>query len=432
MPRTALSLSLPMLALLAALAPGPAALPAAAGEGPLAVRPVRHAPAPAPEPPAGGLIAPGICPHDAPGCTFERVFGTSQDDKAYGVLALDDGGLVAVGNTRRSNDTDYDAWMVRFSPRGAVVWERGFRGRDADQAYGVAQTADGGIVMAGHTRSRGQGASDGWAVKLSPAGETLWQRTYGGPGNDRVRGLAALPGGGVALAGFTASTPQGDRDVWVLRLDDAGAVQWQRRFGGPGLDSAFSVAALPEGGLAVAGQLWAGDDRGLSLWVLRLAPDGALHWEATADLARFGAATAVAAHPDGGVAVAGAAGVDGTLSDDLWLARYADDGAALWTRRLGGAGRDTPWGLGVTAAGDLQVAAISWSGGRGGGDAWILGVDGADGAVLWERRYGGAAWDRPTGLLPLPTGPLVFGHTSSSGAGYEDAWLLKLDPEGRL
>lgn len=127
---------------------------------------------------------------------------------------------------------------------------------------------------------------------------------------------------------------------------------------------------------------------------------------------------------------AGSVGVAGTLSDDLWIARLTGEGETIWTSTLGGSGRETPWGLDVTQDGDLLVAAVTWTGDAGAGDAWILRLDG-EGRVKWERRFGGRYWDRPTRISALDDGMIVVGHTSSKGAGFEDAWLLRLDHEGR-
>ncbi|WP_101067573.1 hypothetical protein [Roseovarius salinarum] len=364
-------------------------------------------------------------------CTWERVFGTSEDDKAQGATAHPDGGFVAVGNSRLRNGHDYDAWILHFSDAGHLLWNRSLGGAGADQLYDVARGADGGFMAVGHTRSRGNGESDAWLVKVALDGDPVFDGAIGGPGNDRARAVAALPGGGFAVAGFSASTGEGDRDLWVLRLDAAGRVVWQRTYGGPGHDAAYDVAALANGDIAVAGVSRGGAAHGHDAWVLRLDPQGEITWQRRFDSARFEAATALAALPGGGLAVAGAVGVNGTLSDDLWIARLDADGTTAWHDRLGGAGRDTPWGLARAADGSLLVAAVTWTDDAGAGDLWLLGID-SDGAVAWERRFGGRYWDKPTGLLSLPDGMLMVGHTSSQGFGFEDGWLLRLDGRGEL
>ena len=58
---------------------------------------------------------------------------------------------------------------------------------------------------------------------------------------------------------------------------------------------------------------------------------------------------------------------------------------------------------------------------------------GRDGAVRWQRTYGGELWDWPGQVAVRPDGGLLMaGYTTSLGAGYEDVWVLRLDAEGRL
>ena len=87
-----------------------------------------------------------------------------------------------------------------------------------------------------------------------PTGDLVWERTFGGAENDGAWSVAALADGGLAVAGYTESKGAGERDAWVLRLDGAGNVVWERTFGGAEDDRAFSVVALSNGDLAVAGQ----------------------------------------------------------------------------------------------------------------------------------------------------------------------------------
>ncbi|MEL6477502.1 MAG: hypothetical protein AAFR17_09250 [Pseudomonadota bacterium] len=397
----------------------------------LAVEPVSSIPVALRAGPIEDSVPAAACPDSATPCTWERVYGTSADDKAYGVVPLPGGDFLAAGNTRPNNGANYDAWLMRVSPAGTLLWEEGFGGGGADEFHDIALLPSGTVVAAGHTRSTGAGGSDGWIIRTDAQGRMINERVLGGPGDDRIRSVASLADGGYLLVGESASESRGGDDLWVLRAGSDGEILWQRRFGGAGDDRGYDVIALSDGGMAIAGQSWIGPQRGYDLWILRLDPDGSLLWERTLDTDRFEMATALVETPAGDLAIIGTVGVNGTLSDDLWAATLSADGDLLWSARHGGMGRDTGWGLDVTPGGDLLIAAITWSGGAVAGDAWILSLD-PSGKKLWERRFGGRYWDRPTGILALETGMIVVGHTSSKGFGFEDAWLLKLDHDGRI
>jgi hypothetical protein len=68
--------------------------------------------------------------------------------------------------------------------------------------------------------------------------------------------------------------------------------------------------------------------------------------------------------------------------------------------------------------------------GAGSADAWVLCLNDS-GDILWQRVYGGKLWDRPTSAaLTLDGGLAIAGYTTTTGAGYEDFWILRVDARG--
>ena len=361
--------------------------------------------------------------------TWARTFGGPREDKLYALAPMADGGAVAVGSTRTRGASRYDGWILRLDAAGTPLWQRRDGGRDTEQFYGVVAAADGGAFVAGHTRSSGVGESDLWIERLDARGVRLWDRTVGGLANDRARALAPDRRGGVVAAGFSGSTGAGGRDMWVVALDGAGEVRWQRRFGGPDHDMAYAVATDGAGGAVVAGYVLDGPPaaRDFDWRVVALAGDGAVRWDARLDRTAFDLATAVAVTDDGGAIVAGTSERHGR---DARVARFDGAGELLWERVLGGDGRDTIWGVVTTARGPV-LAGSTGSSGAGSQDLWVVGLD-HDGATRFTRTHGGALWDRGTAVhLARDGGLWVAGYTTSTGAGFEDGWILKLDDAGR-
>ncbi len=375
---------------------------------------------PVPEVPAPDVAGP---------VTWARTFGGSREDKLYALAPMADGGALAVGSTRARGVTRFDGWVLRLDRTGRPLWQRRDGGRDTEQFYGVVAAPDGGAFVAGHTRSTGVGESDLWIERLDARGARRWERTVGGPANDRARALAADGRGGVVAAGFSGSAGAGGRDIWVVALDGAGERRWERRFGGPDHDMAYAVATDGSGGAVVAGYVLAGPPaaRDFDWRVIALDRDGEVRWDAQLDRTPFDLATAVAVTADGGAIVAGTSQRDGR---NVRVARFDAAGAVSWERLLGGAGRDTIWGIAVTPEGPV-LAGSTGSGGAGSQDLWIVGLDAA-GATRFTRTHGGALWDRGTAVHPAADGGLwVAGYTTSTGAGFEDGWILKLDATGR-
>ncbi len=364
-------------------------------------------------------------------CTWERTFGSASDDKVAAAAELPDGGFIVVGNTRQSRTGRYDAWILRVGNDGALVWHNHFGGPATDQFRDVVVLADGSIVAAGHTRSTGAGESDLWLVKLTPDGVPLFERTHGGPANDKVRAVARGDGDEIFVTGFTASEGAGERDLWVRRFTPDGAPVWSRTLGTARHDEGFDLAVLADGSVAVTGHFWTDPARGYDVAVARLSAGGEMIWQRSLDRAPFEVGTALAPAPDGGLLVTGTTSVEGLRNTDLWAIRLDADGATIWERTYGGARSEEPWEVAAAAAGGFIVAVETFSQGVG-GDIWLLRLA-PDGAVIWERLFGGALWERPSALLETSDGGLVLGgHTASKGAGFEDGWLLRLTPDGLL
>ena len=366
----------------------------------------------------------------AEACTWERTLGGAAVDKAYAVVALPDDGLVVAGNTMSFGTMRYDAWIARLDRAGETMWARRLGGPDADHVYALAAT-ESGVLAVGDTRSAGAGESDIWLTRLDPAGEILWQRTMGGPGNDRARSALALPGGGFVVGGF-AGVGDGDRDIWLARLTDDGVPLWQRQYGGPGNDGAFHLASAQDGTLLVTGYWQTGGDRGFDLWAARLDPAGELLWQRRFDHGNFDAGTGVVPQADGGLTVTGMTQTGGPAEVDVWVLRLDSSGDIAWERRFGGDRVDGAWAAIGRPDGGLVISAATASQGAGSTDAWMMALD-ADGEMAWERVIGGALWDRPTALAAAAENDelLVAGYTTTVGAGFEDFWLLRLDGQGR-
>ena len=119
---------------------------------------------------------------------------------------------------------DADFWILKLDPQGEIEWQKTYGGPRFDLAHSIQQTQDGGYVVGGWTRSYGAGEEDVWVLKLDPDGEIEWQKTYGGAGFDSAHSIRQTEDGGYVIAGETESFGAGGTDVWVLKLDANGEI----------------------------------------------------------------------------------------------------------------------------------------------------------------------------------------------------------------
>ncbi len=117
-----------------------------------------------------------------------------------------------------------DVYVVKLDGAGNVQWTRTIGGGEDDEGHSIVRTVDGGYAVAGWTLSFGAGVADVYVVKLDGAGNVEWTRTIGGGGDDEGYSIVQTVDGGYAVAGWTASFGAGDWDVYVVKLDGNGNV----------------------------------------------------------------------------------------------------------------------------------------------------------------------------------------------------------------
>ena len=145
-----------------------------------------------------------------------------------------------------------------------------------------------------------------WILKLDQAGTVSWQKTYGGSGYEYAYSIQQTSDGGYIVAGDTSSFGAGDDDMWILKLDQDGTVSWQKTYGGvSGDDHAHSIQQTTDGGYIVAGYTdvlwgWRSD-----MWILKLDQTGNVSWQKTYGGTDFDEAYSIQQTSDGGYIVAG-------------------------------------------------------------------------------------------------------------------------------
>lgn len=251
---------------------------------------------------------------------WHRTFGGATSDMGRDVLALSDGFAVA-------GQKGSDGWLLRTDLQGNLLWEKTFGGVGGTTFAAFVALADGFAIG-------GYGLGNAWLVRTDLAGSLIWQQTFGGPEQESVADVLALPDG-FLLGGRTASKGAGETDAWLLRTDLQGNLLWDKTFGGVGNDLAVAVVALPDG-FAVAAQTDSFQTGKSEAWLIRTDLAGNIVWDR-----RYGGdGTNVAAMvgvPDG-FAIAG---WRHGASNDAWLQRTDLQGNPSWSKTFDSGGNDT-------------------------------------------------------------------------------------------
>jgi PKD repeat protein len=428
---------------------------------------------------------------DAPGIAWQKLLGGSARDVAQSVQQTSDGGYIFLGSSL-SNSGDAtglnhggiytgDFWLVKTNAAGAIQWQKLLGGSKEEEGFSVQQTADGGFIAFGSTNSnangdvsgtnRGSNFDDYWLVKVSGAGALEWERLMGGPGLDKGRYVQQTSDGGYILVGNSDSNKggdviegrRGDTDIWVVKVNATGAMQWQHMIGGSSTELAGGIQQTSDGGYILLGSSGSNNFDasgttygGLDLWIAKLGATGAIDWQKHLGGNLEDKGYSVRQTADGGYILLGeskssasgdvtAANHGAVNSLDVWAVKLDSSGGIQWQKLLGGSMDDYGSSIRQTTDGGyilLGSSASSQSGdvtgvrhGTTGTDLWAVNLDGS-GNIRWQHLLGGGANEVGTSVQQTADGGYVLtGYSGSSASGdvtgtshgSTDTWLVKLN-----
>jgi len=195
----------------------------------------------------------------------EWTYGGDGSDYALDMVPTGDGGYLLVGASQSGisgNKTapgfgDDDIWLVRIDANGNKLWDHSYGGTGNDQAYGLQPAGDGGFFVFGFSSSGVDGnktsprlgSNDCWLIKIDGAGNKIWERVYGGEGDDYGYQIEPTGDGGYLLAGESASESSptksaprfGESDTWIVRIDANGNRITDTAFGGINSEAPYFV-----------------------------------------------------------------------------------------------------------------------------------------------------------------------------------------------
>lgn len=263
------------------------------------------------------------------GIQWNKTYGGTNMEFAYSLVQTTDGGFVLAGSRYISSAQGFDAYLAATDALGNLLWNKTYGGAKTDEAYSVVQTGDNGYAMAGYSRSFGA-SSDFYLVKTDSLGNLQWSRTYGGASEDCAYSMVRTNDNGFALAGSTSSFGAGYSDAYLIKTDASGNMQWTKTYGGTEDDCANCVIQTQDGGFALAGYTWSFGSVYSDVYLIKTNTLGNMQWNETYAATYFDTANSVVQTNDGGYIIAGSTG-DG-LSGDAYLVKTDASGNQLWNR----------------------------------------------------------------------------------------------------
>lgn len=353
------------------------------------------------------------------------------------------------------------------APEISVAWTRHY-GTAADEAAGAVAVDDGGITVVGTTSGTYDhplpGGSDGFIQRYDFAGEVLWTREFGTPGQDWAKDVAADAGGVTVLwvSDRVFQSRDNARDLFLRRYDQSGTELWTTSYDTPKDEEAGGIAADATGLTVVGTTRSAGGDattastpEPVEAIVLRYDLDGQLLWtrqfgspepaEGDEEGYRYGVNANAVAIDTAGFTIGGSTGGDlaaphtGPSSvSDAFVRRYDTDGNVLWTRQWGQQGSDDVLSIAVDATGITAVGQTRNSAYEEDllpSEAFILRYDLA-GTLLWSEIFGSPASTVAHGVAAdtaaLTVTGLTWGSLDGPNEGEFDVFMRRYDRTGTV
>ncbi len=318
------------------------------------------------------------------------------------------------------------------------MWDKRFGAPDADLCNKIIQTADSGYIIAGSSQSdsaldKSQHnwnytgfSADLWIVKTDAQGNIQWEKRFGTPMDERSISIIQTKDFGYLICSSAQADSSGDKtqnnwdttlssaDFWILKIDALGNKQWDKRYGGTSGDGCAVVRQTNDGGYFLAG--------GSSSENL-IGDKSQSPWYILNTNVR---------------------------SLDYWVIKTDSIGNKQWDKRFGGTDSDMLIDAQITSDGGYILGGSSWSGIGGDKtqsnwdiaqfyvDYWIVKID-SNGNKQWDKRYGGIQNDQLAAINQTSDGGYILAGTSDSpisgdksqnSHGLEDYWIIKINSIG--
>jgi|GEM_PF-785217 len=390
------------------------------------------------------------------GIVWNKTFGESNLDQFTSVTKVADGGIVVAGIAAYTVSTSYttDAWLVKTDATGSKLWEKKYGGTNGDAVSAVVTTTDGGFILAGFATSNDGDLTgtnpingDAWIIKTDGSGNKTWSKIFGGANFEYAAGIVQTADGGYVFCATTKSNDgnitfnYGGDDVWIVKINPAGTLVWQKTFGGSNDDNATGIVVDANGNIIVSATTKSNDGDVAGFlggssdgWVIKLDGNGNKLWAKTIGGVFADEANALCIAQDGNYAVAGNtfSYVTGwRYNGDMMMIKLDKNGNQLIERAIGSFELDKAYGITSTTDGGFVLTGyVSAVGGDvsspqfGVTDLWIVKIDAA-GNKIWDKTFGSTGHDRGFAVVNINNNFLVAGYIANNASTGSASYIIQ-------
>ena len=307
-------------------------------------------------------------------------------------------------------------------------------GKGQDELLSLTTNWRGDIAAVGNAARGSEGGQDISFIAFDAQLNKLVERHIGRQGDDGVGQIAALPDGRYLLAGYSTRPAGraksranyfGKRDGWVLILDERGETEHEIILGTAEDDAFVSVAICPDG------SAWLAGNSGTQGWIVRLNTAHQVEWERKVQYHQlFTQINAATLTQNGNFFVVG--GVEELNRKHLWVAGFEQGGKSVMEKIYPSSQAES--GTGIAALDAQTLAIVGTVNDPRDRENGLVSILDHKGVIRQYYSLGGREFDRLKTLTRLHNGQLLAGGGSASferGSRRISAWLNLLDADGK-
>jgi len=369
---------------------------------------------------------------------WNKTFGGRFFDHILDGESTNDGGYIACGSTRsfdNGNGENEDGWLLKTDVYGNEIWNKTYDKMEEDVLARVHQTSDNGYILNGWVVSSDDEYHDSWIIKTDENGVEIWNNTFGEKYGDdySYSNIAETSDGGYLLAGFSNSYGDFDGDLWVLKIDGNGNEEWNKTFGGTQRDYGVDIIPAHDNGYVILGNTFSYGEGDSDCLIIKIDDNGNEEWSKTFGDNFYDNVRRVRKTGDGGYIVVGTSFyvIDAEydyfyLDFDIWVFKIDLFGNLEWETTIGDRFvEEFANSIQPSSDSGFLISGMMIDKSNGKTDGLLMKIDG-NGCVEWKNIFGGSKHEDTFKVIQIENDDyVVFGYTNSYGEGDYDAWIVK-------
>ena len=363
---------------------------------------------------------------DAYKAVWQTIYGGKEDDIAYGIVALENGDSAIVGTCKSFGAKRTDICVTRMNSKGEMKWRLWLGGKKKEEGKAISRAADGSILVLGHSNSFSDNYDyDLHIAKISLKGKLVWETNIGGDRDEFAGGIAGTDDGGALVVGSSESYGEGDKNVYIAKLDKNGKLVSAHTVGGIKDDVAKALTRTRDGQFVMVGYREIERAGDADFFVMKMDQNGKQIWAETYGGEYEDMLDGVTATVDGGIVAIGKTRSYGSEQSDLTVMKYDAKGKLIWHKIYGFKYYDYGNAVATTRDGGFILAGGTNSLGEGNHSVYILALNRA-GELIWSHVYGGERKDIAHGAARMSDGSVIVVGESNSFRREKNFYMIKL------